>query len=137
MGPTQAFEDAQARYVDACAPIISQAYRAGDYSDMWRALSRFTRYDMRVAGNIANAIISRFISLAGRNDRRIDAAAFDCEAFTRAVHSDTSSTQVPETPAGVWLLLAHALDWGPFHTGSYTLALEALIDEAAGRMETR
>ena len=30
MNPTQAFEDTQARYVNACAPIIAQAYHDGD-----------------------------------------------------------------------------------------------------------
>ena len=74
---------------------------------MWRALSKATRNDMCVAGNITNAIISHFISLAGWNDQLIDAAAFDCEAFARAVHDDAASTQTPGIPAGVWLLLAH------------------------------
>lgn len=94
--------DAHAR---KCARIIAQAYRAGDYSDMWRALSKATRNDMCVSGTITNAIISHFISIAGWNEQHIDAAAFDCEAFARAVHSDAASTQIPAMPAGVWLLL--------------------------------
>ena len=96
--------DAHAR---KCARIIAQAYRAGDYSDMWRALSKATRNDMCVSGKITNAIISHFISIAGWNERHIDEDAFDCEAFARAVHSDAASTQIPEMPAGVWLLLDH------------------------------
>lgn len=96
--------DAHAR---KCARITAQAYRAGDYSDMWRALSKATRNDMCVAGNITNAIISHFISIAGWNERHIDEDAFDCEAFARAVHDDAGSTQTPERPAGVWLLLDH------------------------------
>lgn len=96
--------DAHAR---KCARIIAQAYRAGDYSDMWRALSKATRNDMCVSGTITNAIISHFISIAGWNEQHIDAAAFDCEAFARAVHSDAASTQIPAMPAGVWLLLDH------------------------------
>ena len=39
MDPTQAFEDAQARYVDACAPIIVQAYHDGNYDDTFEATS--------------------------------------------------------------------------------------------------
>lgn len=39
MSPTQAFEDAQTRYVNACAPIIAQAYHDGDYDGFWQALS--------------------------------------------------------------------------------------------------
>lgn len=45
--------------------------------------------------------------MAGWNEKCIDEAAFDCEAFARAVHDDAASTQTPERPAGVWLLLAH------------------------------
>ena len=94
--------DAHAR---KCARIIAQAYRAGDYPDMWRALSTSTRYDMCVLSPITNGIVRHAISMAGWNEQHIDAAAFDCEAFTRAVHSDAASTQTPEMPAGVWLLL--------------------------------
>jgi hypothetical protein len=96
--------DAHAR---KCARIIAQAYRAGDYSDMWRALSTSTRYDMCASSPITNGIVRHAISMAAWNDQRIDAAAFDCEAFTRAVHSDAASTQTPERPAGVWRLLDH------------------------------
>ena len=96
--------DAHAR---KCAHIIAQAYHNGDYSDMWRALSKAARNDMCVSGTITNAIISHFISIAGWNEQHIDAAAFDCEAFARAVHSDAASTQIPAMPAGVWLLLDH------------------------------
>lgn len=96
--------DAHAR---KCARIIAQAYRAGGYPAMWRALSKATRTDMCVSGTITNAIISHLISLTGWNEQRIDEAAFDCEAFARAVHDDAASTQTPERPAGVWLLLDH------------------------------
>lgn len=96
--------DAHAR---KCARIIAQAYRAGDYQAMWRALSTSTRYDMCASSPITNGIVRHAISMAGWNERHIDAAAFDCEAFTRAVHSDASITQTSERPAGVWLLLAH------------------------------
>lgn len=101
---TESIEAAHAR---TCSRIISQAYRAGDYTGMWRALSKATRNDMCVSGTITNAIISHFISMAGWNEQHIDEAAFDCEAFTRAVHSDAASTQTPEMPAGAWLLLDH------------------------------
>lgn len=96
--------DAHAR---KCARIVAQAYHNGNYSSMWLALSKATRNDMCVSGKITNAIISHFISLAGWNEQLIDVSAFDCEAFARAVHDDAASTQTPERPAGVWLLLAH------------------------------
>lgn len=57
--------DAHAR---KCARIIAQAYHAGDYPDMWRALSKATRNDMCVSGTITNTIISHFISMAGWNE---------------------------------------------------------------------
>lgn len=96
--------DAHAR---KCGRIIAQAYRAGDYTDMWRALSKATRNDMCVSGTITNGIIRHTISMSGWNEQHIDAAAFDCEVFARAVHDDAASTQTPERPAGVWLLLDH------------------------------
>lgn len=104
---TYKMESIEAAHARTCSRIISQAYRAGDYTGMWRALSKATRNDMCVSGNITNAIISHFISIAGWNDQLIDAAAFDCEAFARAVHDDAASTQIPERPAGVWLILDH------------------------------
>ena len=100
-------ESIKAAHARTCGRIIAQAYHAGDYPDMWRALSRFTHNDMRVSGTITNAIIGHFISIAGWNEQLIDATAFDCEAFARAVHDDASSTQTPGIPAGVWLLLDH------------------------------
>lgn len=96
--------DAHAR---KCARIIAQAYRAGDYSDMWRALSTSTRYGTCAPSPITNGIVRHAISMAGWNEQHIDAAALDCEVFTRAVHDDAASTQTPEMPAGVWLLLDH------------------------------
>lgn len=44
---------------------------------------------------------------------------------------------VEETSGSEEPILAHACDWGPFCTWDYTLNMEALIDEAASRMETR
>ena len=100
-------ESIKAAHARKCARIIAQAYRAGDYTDMWRALSKATRNDMCVSYTITNAIIGHFISLAGWNEQRIDASVFDCEAFARSVHDDAASTQTPGIPAGVWLLLDH------------------------------
>ena len=44
---------------------------------------------------------------------------------------------VGETSGSAEPILTHARDWGPFCTYDYTLNMEALIDEAARRMETR
>ena len=96
--------DAHAR---KCAHIIAQAYHNGDYSDMWLALSMRARYGIATPSPTINRIIHHTINMAGWNEKCIDEAAFDCEAFTRAVHDDAASTQTPERPAGVWLLLDH------------------------------
>lgn len=48
---------------------------------------------------------------------------------TMQVAEETSGSEEP--------ILTHACDWGPFCTWDYTLNMEALIDEAAGSMETR
>lgn len=96
--------DAHAR---KCARIIAQAYRAGDYSDMWLALSMCARYGIATPSPTINRIIRHTINMAGWNENCIDEVAFDCEAFTRAVHSDAASTQIPAMPSGVWRLLDH------------------------------
>lgn len=96
--------DAHAR---KCAHIISQAYHNGNYSSMWLVLSMCARYGMAKPTPTINRIIRHTINMAGWNEKCIDAAAFDCEAFARAVHDDAASTQTTEMPAGVWLLLDH------------------------------
>lgn len=96
--------DAHAR---TCARVIAQAYRAGDYSDMWRALSMCARYGIATPSSTINRIIRHTINMAGWNENCIDEVAFDCEAFARAVHSDAASAQTSETPAGAWFLLDH------------------------------
>ena len=104
---TYKMESIEAAHARKCGRIIAQAYRAGDYTGMWRALSKATRNDMCVSGAIVGGIIRHAISLAGWNEQPIDAAVLDCEAFARAVHDDAASTQTPEMAAGVWLLLDH------------------------------
>lgn len=104
---TQKMENTMDAHARKCARIIAQAYRAGDYPDMWQALSKATRNDMYIPGATISRIISQTISMVGWDEQRIDAAAFDCEAFARAVHSGAASAQTSETPAGAWLLLDH------------------------------
>lgn len=104
---TQKMENTTDAHARKCARIIVQAYRAGDYPAMWQALSKATRNDMYIPGATISRIISQTISMAGWDEQRIDAAAFDCDAFARAVHSDAASAQASETPAGAWLLLDH------------------------------
>lgn len=104
---TQKIENVMDAHARKCARIIAQAYRAGDYSDMWLALSMCARYGIATPSPTINRIIRHTINMAGWNENCIDEVAFDCEAFTRAVHSDAASTQTPAMPAGVWRLLDH------------------------------
>ena len=96
--------DAHAR---KCARIIAQAYHNGNYASVWRALSMFARYGMGTPNPTINRIIRHTINLAGWSEQRIDEAAFDCEAFARAVHNDAAHRQTPGATAGVWRLLDH------------------------------
>lgn len=104
---TQKMENTTDAHARKCARIIAQAYRAGDYPATWQALSKATRNDMYIPGAAIRRTIRHTISMAGWDEQRIDIAAFDCDAFSRAVHDDAASAQTSETPAGAWLLLSH------------------------------
>lgn len=104
---TQKMENVMDAHARKCARIIAQAYRAGDYPAMWQALSKATRNDMRIPGAAISRIIGHTISMAGWDEQHINEAAFDCDAFARAVHEDAASAQTSETPSGSWLLLSH------------------------------
>lgn len=104
---TQKMENTTDAHARKCARIIAQAYRADDYPATWQALSKATRNDMYIPGAAISRTIRHTISMAGWNEQRIDAAAFDCDAFARAAHDDAASAQTPGIPAGVWLLLDH------------------------------
>lgn len=104
---TQKMENTTDAHARKCARIIAQAYRAGDYPATWQALSKATRNDMYIPGAAISRTIRHTISMAGWNEQRIDAAAFDCDAFARAAHDDAASAQTSETPSGAWLLLSH------------------------------
>lgn len=102
---TQKMENTTDAHARKCARIIAQAYRAGYYPAMWQAFSKATRNDMYIPGAAIIRIIRHTISMAGWDEQRIDAAAFDCDAFARAVHDDAASAQTSETPSGAWFLL--------------------------------
>ena len=104
---TQKMENVMDAHARKCARIIAQAYRAGDHPAMWRALSTSTRYDMCAPSLITNGIVRHTINMAGWSEQHIDEAAFDCDAFARAVHDDAANAQTSETPAGAWLILSH------------------------------
>lgn len=115
MTPTQAFEDAQARYVDACAPIIAQAYHDGDYDGFWQALSNATHTsDFLYYKNAAFQIIEQTIILTGLLDHNISDGALHDQSFAQAVTRDTIKND-KDHPNGVHRLLGRLYAWGDFN----------------------
>ena len=115
MTPTQAFEDAQARYVDACAPIIAQAYHDGDYDGFWQALSNATSTsDFLYYKNDAFQIIEQTIILTGLLDHDISDGALHDQSFAQAVTRDTIKND-KDHPNGVHRLLGRLYAWGDFN----------------------
>lgn len=115
MTPTQAFEDAQARYVDACAPIIAQAYHDGDYDGFWQALSNATSAsDFLYYKNDAFQIIEQTIILTGLLDHDISDGALHDQSFAQAVTRDTIKND-KDHPNGVHRLLGLLYAWGDFN----------------------
>lgn len=107
MDPTQAFEDAQARYVDACAPIIAQAYHDGNYDGFWQALSNATSTsDFLYYKNDAFHIIEQTIILTGLLDHGISDGALHDTSFARAVARDTIKNSDDHRTACIACLVA-------------------------------
>ena len=115
MTPTQAFEDAQARYVDACAPIIAQAYHDGNYDGFWQALSNATHTDDWIYyKNAAFHIIEQTIMLTGLLEHGISDGTLHEASFARAVTRDTIKNS-SDHPNGVHRLLGRLYTWGDFN----------------------
>lgn len=111
----QAFEDAQARYVDACAPIIAQAYHDGDYDGFWQALSNATHTDNFIYyKNAAFQIIEQTIILTVLFDHDISDGALHDTSFMRAVARDTMKNS-DDRPNGVHRLFGRLYDRGDFN----------------------
>lgn len=115
MNPTQAFEDTQARYVNACAPIIAQAYHDGDYDGFWQALSNATHTDNFIYyKNAAFQIIEQTIILTGWLDHNISDGTLHDPSFAQAVTRDTIKND-KDHPNGVHRLLGRLYAWGDFN----------------------
>lgn len=115
MDPTQALTDAQARYVDACAPIIAQAFHDGDYDGFWQALSNATHTDNFIYyKNAAFQIIEQTIILTGLLDHNISDDALHDPSFAQAVTRDTIKND-KDHPNGVHRLLGRLYAWGDFN----------------------
>lgn len=117
------------RYARQFAPTPSVTREMRDAAAWWR--SEIVRAEQR--GYKASETVARYAH-AHAALTLIHGQAFTCADL--AVLLDTMQL-VEETSGRAEPITAHACDWGPFCTYDYTLNMEALIDEAAGRMETR
>ena len=98
--------------MDACAPIIAQAYHDGNYDGFWQALSNATSTsDFLYYKNDAFQIIEQTIILTGLLDHDISDGALHDQSFARAVARDTIKND-KDHPNGVHRLLGRPLCLG-------------------------
>lgn len=117
------------RYNRQFTPTPSATREMRDAAAWWR--SEITRAEQR--GYKASETVARYAhahaALTLMHGSSLPVADLAMLIGTMQVAEETSGRAEP--------ILAHTCDWGPFCTCDYTLNMEALIDEAAGRMETR
>lgn len=117
------------KYARHFAPTPKVMREMLDAAAWWR--SEITRAEQR--GYKASETVARYAH-AHAALTLMHGHALTCADL--AVLLDTMQL-VEETSGRAEPITAHACDWGPFCTWDYTLNMEALIDEAASRMETR
>ena len=117
------------RYNRQFTPTPSATREMRDAAAWWR--SEITRAEQR--GYKASETVARYAhahaALTLMHGSSLPVADLAMLIGTMQVAEETSGRAEP--------ILAHTCDWGPFCTCDYTLNMEALIDEAAGRMKTR
>lgn len=73
-------------HADACAEIVADAYRKGDYAHMWEALNEALKpRDDDCDEELTGAILTETISKLQWNTQPINTSVFDNDAFTRMV----------------------------------------------------
>lgn len=72
-------------YVGACASIVADAYRNGDYAHMWEALTEALDERDDPHDELTGDILSETISELRWNTQPINTSVFDNDAFTRMV----------------------------------------------------
>ena len=117
------------RYNRQFAPTPSVTREMRDAAAWWR--SEITRAEQQ--GDTESETVARYAH-AHAALTLMHGQSLPCADL--AVLLDTTQL-VEETSGRAEPIAAHACDWGPFCTWDYTLNMEALIDEAAERMETR
>lgn len=117
------------RYNRQFTPTPSVTREMRDAAAWWR--SEITRAEQR--GDKASETVARYAhahaALTLTHGQSLPCADLAVLLDTMQLVEATSGRAEP--------IAAHACDWGPFCTCDYTLNMEALIDEAAGRMEAR
>ena len=73
-------------HADACAEIVADAYRKGDYAHMWEALNEALKpRDDDCDEELTGAILTETISKLRWDTQPINTSVFDNDAFTRMV----------------------------------------------------
>ena len=73
-------------HADACAEIVADAYRKGDYAHMWEALNEALKpQDDDCDEELTGAILTETISKLQWNTQPINTSVFDNDAFARMV----------------------------------------------------
>lgn len=72
-------------HADACAEIVADAYRKGDYAHMWEALTEALKPRDDDCDELTGAILTETISKLQWNTQPINTSVFDNDAFTRMV----------------------------------------------------
>lgn len=72
-------------HADACAHIVSDAYRNGDYAHMWEALNEALKPRDDDCDELTGAILPETISKLQWNTQHINQTVFDNDTFTRMV----------------------------------------------------
>lgn len=73
------------KHADACAEIVADAYRKGDYAHMWEAFNEALKPRDDDCDELTGAILPETISKLQWNTQPINTSVFDNEAFTRMV----------------------------------------------------
>ena len=72
-------------HADACAEIVADAYRKGDYAHMWEALNEALKPRDDDCDELTGAILTETISKLQWDTQPINTSVFDNDAFTRMV----------------------------------------------------
>lgn len=134
-------------YVGACASIVADAYRNGDYAHMWEALNEALKPRDDDCDELTGAILPETISKLQWNTQPINTSVFDNDAFTGMV-LDSIAPLTDEYASMTLELVIEALGEGDDteransltimeHAASIILARTQLISERDTQRVTR